>query len=284
MIAQNKRNMNIKVFLSFFIGASFILLSTGLSSCNDDPEQVLPDREYELVWSDDFNGDTGTSLNTSLWNFDIGKGANGWGNGELQSYTDDLENVALDGKGNLVISARKNSNGSYTSARIKTEGIFTQQYGRIEARIKTPAGQGIWPAFWMLGENIDQVGWPECGEIDIMEQKGQYPFITYGSLHGPGYSAGNAITNSYRLETGRFDTEFYLYAVEWGEDYVDFFLNDILYKSIKRTDVPGDWVYNQPFFIILNVAVGGTFVGLPNDNTPFPASMYIDYVKVYKEI
>jgi beta-glucanase (GH16 family) len=249
-----------------------------------NPEQTLPDRSYELVWSDEFDGDLGNLVDSSKWTYDLGTGQGGWGNGELQTYTNNPENVSMDGEGNLVINAIKTSGGSYTSARIKTEGLFTHQKGRIEARIKTPSGQGIWPAFWMLGENIDKVGWPQCGEIDIMEQKGQYPFITYGSLHGPGYSGGSAVTNSYRLDEGRFDTEFYTYAVEWGDDYIDFFLNDNLYKRVLSSDVTGEWVYNQPFFLLLNVAVGGTFSGFPTENTPFPVSMYIDYVRVYKEI
>ncbi len=261
-----------------------LVLTMGLTNCNDDFSQVLPDRQYELVWSDEFNGDSATKVDQTKWVYDLGKGNNGWGNGELQSYTDKTENVSLDGKGNLVIRAVETSKGVYTSGRIKTEGLFAHKHGRIEARIKTPAGQGIWPAFWMLGENIAQVGWPQCGEIDIMEQKGQYPFITYGSLHGPNYSAGNAVSDSYRLEAGRFDDTYYTYAVEWGEDYIDFYLNDNLYQQITPDDVPGEWVYNQPFFLILNVAVGGSFVGAPNDNTQFPGAMYVDYVKVYKEI
>ncbi len=268
---------------AFILSVFILMLICGLCGCKDKTDQAAIDREYELVWSDEFNW-FGSGLDTNKWRYDLGKGINGWGNGELQSYTDNPDNVAVDGFGNLVINALKISDGVYSSGRIKTQGLFSHEQGRIEARIKTPAGQGIWPAFWMLGENINQVGWPQCGEIDIMEQKGQTPFITYGSLHGPGYSAGSAITNSYRLETGRFDDDFFIYAVEWGDDYIDFFLNETLYKSVSKVEVPGEWVYNQPFFIILNIAVGGSFVGLPDDNTPFPASMYIDYVRVFKEI
>lgn len=263
-----------------FYSILFVLL--GFVSCKDN-DPVDQRRQYELVWSDEFNGDSASSVDPAKWTFDLGTGTNGWGNNELQTYTNDPENISMDGKGNLVIQALKESNGTYTSARIKTEGLFTQQYGRIEARIKTPAGQGIWPAFWMLGDDIGQVGWPQCGEIDIMEQKGQYPFTTYGSLHGPGYSAGNAISNSYRLETGRFDEEFNIYAVEWGEDFIEFFLNDISYGVLIPSNAPGEWVYDHPFFLLLNVAVGGSFVGPPNDNTLFPARMYIDYVRVYEE-
>lgn len=259
------------------------LVLISLSQCTKEEGPFLPNRSYELVWSDEFTGDSGTLVDPSRWTYDLGTGTNGWGNNELQSYTDKPENVSLDGSGHLAITARKGPGNTYTSGRIKTQGLYTHKYGRVEARIKTPAGQGIWPAFWMLGENIDSVGWPQCGEIDIMEQKGQYPFVTYGSLHGPNYSAGNAITNSFRLETGNFQDDFYVYAVEWGEGYVDFYVNDNLYKSVRANTMQMEWVFNQPFFMLLNVAVGGSFGGAPSTKTEFPATMLVDYVRVYKE-
>lgn len=264
-----------------FAALSMLMLLMG---CEIDPVQTLPDRNYQLVWSDEFEGNAGDAPNPANWTYDLGTGENGWGNGEFQSYTDRPENVSLDGNGNLVITAIRNAGPNYTSARIKTEGLFEQKYGRFEARIKTPTGVGIWPAFWMLGSNIDEVSWPQCGEIDIMEQKGQQSNITYGSIHGPGYSAGDAITKAYGLQDGRFDTDYYIYAIEWGEGYIDFFVNDFLYKRVTPADVDGEWVYDQPFFIILNVAVGGTFVGFPVEATPFPQSMVVDYVRVYKQI
>ncbi|OJJ21700.1 glycosyl hydrolase family 16 [marine bacterium AO1-C] len=254
-----------------------------MSGCDVDAVQTVPNRDYELVWSDEFEGTAGASPDASKWTYDLGTGTNGWGNGEFQSYTQDPTNVALDGNGNLAITAIRNTGPSYTSARVKTQGLFEQQYGRIEARIKTPTGPGIWPAFWMLGSNIDQVGWPQCGEIDIMEQKGQQSAITYGSVHGPGYSAGDAITKPYSIADSRFDSDFFIYAIEWGADYIDFFVNGFLYKRVTPSDVTGEWVYNQPFFLIFNVAVGGTFVGFPVTGTPFPQSMLIDYVRVYKQ-
>ncbi len=254
-----------------------------IAGCEVEPEQNLPERNFELVWSDEFEGDSGTVPNAGKWTYDLGTGQNGWGNNELQTYTNNPRNVSLDGSGNLLITARKDAAGNYTSARIKTQGIFTQQYGKIEARIKTPTGAGMWPAFWMLGENIDSVSWPQCGEIDIMEQKGKFSNITYGTIHGPGYSAGEAISSAYSIKNSRFDNDFYVYAVEWNEKKIDFFVNGYLYKRITPADAPGKWVFNQPFFMILNVAVGGNFGGPPNENTPFPGTMSIDYVRVYKE-
>jgi beta-glucanase (GH16 family) len=252
--------------------------------CKVEPIQTLPTKNYDLVWNDEFDGDSGTAPSDSKWTYDIGTGQNGWGNNELQSYTNNSKNISKDGLGHLVITAIKDGSGNYTSARIKTEGLFSQQYGRIEARIKTPTGSGIWPAFWMLGSNIKDVGWPQCGEIDIMEQKGKFSNITYGTLHGPGYSGGEAISTAYGLQNDRFDMDFNIYAVEWDENQIDFYVNNYLYKRVKPSDIPGEWVFNQPFFIIMNVAVGGNFVGPPNINTPFPCSMYIDYIRVYKEL
>lgn len=253
--------------------------------CQDD--NALPERSYQVVWEDNFTGPAGRPPDASKWTYDIGigPGNDGWGNQELQYYTNRRENVALDGAGNLAITARREnfSGRAFTSARIKTKGIFAQKYGRFEARMKMPWGPGLWPAFWMLGENIDQVSWPKCGEIDIMEYRGQEPNLVHGTIHGPGYSGGASITKSFGFTNDRFDTDFHLYAVEWGEDYIDFYVDNNLYFRIKPQDVPGDWVYNQPFFMILNVAVGGNYVGFPTPQTPFPQTMLVDYVKVYKE-
>lgn len=258
---------------------SFFLMLI-LNSCKKEAIQTLPERSWELVWSDDFNGAAGNAPDNTKWSFDLGGG--GWGNSELQVYTNNASNVKLDGSGKLMITAISNASG-FTSARIKTKGMFAQAYGRFEARIKTPTGPGIWPAFWMLGSNIDTRQWPQCGEIDIMEQKGNQSSITYGTVHGPGYSGGNSIGKPYGLTSGRFDTDYHIYAVEWGEDYIDFFVDNFLYQRVKPENVTGEWVYNQPFYILLNVAVGGNFVGFPTTGTPFPQTMYVDYVKVYKQ-
>lgn len=265
--------------------ALFSLLLIVLMGCDKEAKQTLPERSWELVWSDEFTGAAGTAPDNTKWSFDVGRGINGWGNAELQYYTNRTSNIQLDGSGKLVITAISEafSGASFTSARIKSKGKFSQAYGRFEARIKTPAGPGIWPAFWMLGANIDTKPWPQCGEIDIMEQRGQQPATTIGTLHGPGYSGGNAIGKSYSLTNGRFDSDYYIYAVEWGANYIDFFVNDFLYQRLTPEDVKGEWVYDQPFYLLLNVAVGGNFVGFPTSGTPFPQSMLVDYVKVYKQ-
>ncbi|GMQ23814.1 glycoside hydrolase family 16 protein [Algoriphagus sp. oki45] len=266
---------------------AILFLSVGmimLSACTETNE--LPDRGYTLVWSDEFDGTTGDPPNPENWTFDIGTGTDGWGNNELQYYTDRTENIHIDGRGNLVIKAINEpfAGRNYTSARITTKGLREFRFGRIEARIKTPFGQGLWPAFWMLGSNIDGVGWPQTGEIDIMELRGQQPSTVLGSVHGPGYSAGNAITTAFQLFDGRFDTEFHVFAIEWGSDFIDFFVDDRLYKRLTPADIPAgsEWVFDRHFFLLLNVAVGGNFVGSPSPNTRFPQTMLIDYVRVYQ--
>ena len=276
-------NFNISKITSILciliVGFTFI-------TCEKDAVQKLPEREWTLVWSDEFDETLVSKPNSSKWSYDIGTGIDGWGNNELQYYTDRLDVVSTDGNGNLNIVAKNESLGgmNYISGRILTKNKFSQKYGRVEARIKTPYGPGIWPAFWMLGENIDDVSWPNCGEIDIMEIKGQQPNTMYGTLHGPGYSAGNSISGSFSLRDSRFDKDFHVYAVEWYDDRVDFFVDDYLYNRINKSDVElkGNWVFDQPFFIILNVAVGGNFVGFPNTNTAFPQTMQVDYVRVYE--
>lgn len=276
---------NIKWVKKTLITAGFTSLTLiPLSSCQEDDVQTLPARKWELTWSDEFNGAASVSPDASKWTYDIGTGSAGWGNQELEYYTNRTQNVSTDGSGNLNITAKSEtySGSSFTSARIKTKNLFSQAYGRFEARLKTPYGPGIWPAFWLLGANEDSVGWPQCGEIDIMELRGNAPNIINGTIHGPGYSGGNAITKAYGLQNARFDTDYHIFAVEWDENKIDFFVDDFLYKRVKKTDVPGEWVYNHPFYIILNVAVGGNYVGFPTSQTPFPQKMTVDYVRVYK--
>ena len=260
--------------------AMLAAISISITGCDEDEKQSIPARNYQLVWSDDFNGAAGELPNDAKWGYDLGNN-NGWGNAELETYTNNPENVSLDGNGNLVITAIKTGN-SFTSARVNTRGKFSQTYGKFEARLKTPYGPGVWPAFWMLGTTIEGVSWPQAGEIDIMELRGQAPSTIQGTIHGPGYSGGNAITSSYALRNGRFDLDYHIFAVEWTEDQIDFFVDGFLYNRISKKDVPGQWVYDHPFFMILNVAVGGNYVGYPNEQTPFPQKMTIDYVRVYQ--
>ena len=278
MIKMNNTDKFKKIRIPFIV----IAMAIFFWGCERDDFQKLEERNWQETWSDDFNGASGQLPDATKWAFDLGTGDGGWGNDELQSYTKNPENVSLDGEGNLVITAI-NSGGSFTSARIKTQGIFARKYGRFEARIKTPYGPGMWPAFWMLGENIETTAWPQCGEIDIMELRGQEPHIIHGTIHGPGYSGGNPVTKSYSLVNDRYDVDFHLFAVEWDKDKIDFFVDDYLYQRIERKDVPGEWVYDQPFFLLLNVAVGGNYVGFPTARTPFPQKMIVDYVRVYQE-
>ncbi|WP_228027871.1 glycoside hydrolase family 16 protein [Costertonia aggregata] len=261
-----------------------ILVVALLSFCTvgcatDDTQRVVNFTELTLQEEFDVDG----APNASVWGYDIGTGENGWGNQELQYYTDRTENVTVQ-NGKLLITARQESfeGSSYTSARLLTKDLFEQRYGRFEARIRLPYGQGIWPAFWMLGADIDDNPWPAAGEIDIMEYRGQNPTVLIGSVHGPGYSAGNAISKEYTLENDRFDTGFHIFGIEWAPEYVNFYVDDVLYNQITPEDVTGEWVFDKPFFILMNLAVGGTFVGSPNAETVFPQTMIVDYVRVYK--
>lgn len=260
------------------------IVMLGTSSCGVEQTSRGPaDLGWELVWSDEFDGAVGTRLDPEKWAYDIG--GDGWGNAQLEFNTDRAENVSLDGEGNLALVAREEQyeNNSYTSARIKTQALFEQAYGRVEARIKLPRGQGIWPAFWMLGADFAETGWPGCGEIDIMEFRGQEENRVHGSLHGPGYSAAAAVTDSASLPEGdSFADDFHVFEVEWDVGRIAFLLDGDVYQVITTSQVPGEWVYDHPFFLILNVAIGGHFVGAPNDNTVFPQTMLIDYVRVYQ--
>ncbi|SMF38727.1 Beta-glucanase, GH16 family [Paenibacillus barengoltzii J12] len=232
---------------------------------------------WQLVWSDEFNG---SSLNRGVWTPEIGTGYNGWGNNELQYYTDRPQNVQVTG-GNLVITAqRENYEGrNYTSARIKTQGLKSFKYGKIEARIKIPTGQGIWPAFWMLGESFRDVGWPYCGEIDIMEHVNNES-VVHGTVHwdANGYA-------SYGRASGNLDfSQFHTYSIEWDPSYIRWFVDGVQYNEIYIANGTGNTEeFQKPFFILLNLAVGGNWPGSPNGSTPFPAQMLVDYVRVYQD-
>ena len=236
---------------------------------------------WPLAWSDEFNGAANTP-SPANWTYDLG--TSGWGNNELETYTSSTQNAVQDGKGNLVITAIQTGPSSYTSARIKTAGLQQFQYGKVEARIKIPSTQGSWPAFWMLGSDIRTVGWPASGEIDIMENIGSEPSINHGTMHGPGYSGGSGLTATYKLPGGaRFDSDFHTFSIQWQPNQVMFFVDNRCYASQSPASLPAgtSWVFNQPFFIILNMAVGGNFPGNPDSTSQFPISMYVDYVRVY---
>ena len=261
----------------------FLVLSTSLfvlMGCSTDEKQTVTTMN-NLVMRDEFDMDG--APNSTYWSYNIGTGNNGWGNNELQYYTDRPENVVVE-DGMLKITARQElyMGSNYTSARILTKGKIEQKYGRIEARIKLPLGRGLWPAFWMIGANSDTVIWPQCGEIDIMEYLGSNPTTVLGTVHGPGYSAGESISKSYTLPNSRFDTDFHIFGIEWGEDYINYYIDDVLYNQITPDDVPGEWVFNQPFYIILNMAVGGNLPGSPNSETVFPQTMLVDYIRIYQ--
>tara|TARA_B100000809_G_scaffold77865_2_gene75727 strand:+ start:26043 stop:26882 length:840 start_codon:yes stop_codon:yes gene_type:complete len=265
---------------SISIGLLFAMTMFVVSSCNNSETQTVANFT-EISMQDEF--DTNGAPDGTLWNYNIGTGDNGWGNNELQYYTDRSENITVQ-SGMLLITAEKEDyEGSvYTSARILTKGKFKQQYGRFEARIKLPYGKGMWPAFWLLGSNIDTVPWPGCGEIDIMEYKGQEPTTLHGSIHGPGYSGATPVTKTYMLENDRFDTGFHVFGIEWTPDYINYYVDDVLYNQITPADADGQWVFDQPFYILINLAVGGSFAGAPNEETVFPQTMLVDYIRVYK--
>ncbi|MEM6730454.1 MAG: glycoside hydrolase family 16 protein [Myxococcota bacterium] len=309
-----------------------LIVAGATVGCSSDDETLQPPIGFVQVFGDEFTGALGESPDPSKWTYDIGTGPNdsGWGNNELQYYTDDPENVSLDGDGNLVITARdvpvadrgSFGNRAYSSARIKTQGLFEQEYGLFEARIRLPSGQGMWPAFWMLGDDIDEVGWPRTGEIDIMEFNGGEATATSGALHGPGHNGANAIFAKYEervdvevvndqgeteieTELREFDEEFHVFAVEWDpsritwsvDGNVFFIQNSAQVQAAAETNCEGDliaggcdafstrdrWPYDHPFFMLLNLAVGGTFV---QNQAPLPGSLpqtlLIDYVRVFE--
>jgi beta-glucanase (GH16 family) len=238
-------------------------------------------QQRTVVWSDEFDGPAGAAPDSAKWVYDMG--ANGWGNKELEKYTDSRANSHLDGEGHLVIEALETAPHKYTSARLKTQGKFSIAYGRVEARIRIPYGQGIWPAFWMLGDDEKGKGWPACGEIDIMENIGKEPAAVHGTVHGPGYSGAKAIGRPFAIESGRFADDYHVYAVEWSPERVEFLVDGKSYHVVTPASLPAGakWVYDHPFFLILNVAVGGQWPGNPDESSVFPQKMLVDYVRVY---
>jgi len=242
---------------------------------------------WQLSWSDEFNGPNGSPPDPTNWV--LVTGGQGFGNDELETYTSRPANIHQQ-DGNLVITAQKEDltgpdgiQRHYTSARINTQNHFTQKYGRFEARIQLPTGKGIWPAFWLLGDDHNTNHWPDCGEIDILETIGA-PNTMYSTIHGPGYSGSKGPSTKYVLPTGQqVDNAFHVYAVEWAPNDIKFFFDDHLIVERTPADLPPNtkWVYDHPFYLLLNLAVGGNWPGNPDDSTIFPQQMLVDYVRVY---
>lgn len=278
---MNKINKYLISKATWFSSLLFMTILVFMACETDETQKVTT--LTNLVMSDEF--ETEGAPNSAIWNYDIGRGPgnDGWGNQELQYYTDRTENIKVE-NGFLLVTAQEESfeGAAYTSARITTKGKFDQQYGRFEARIRMPWGQGIWPAFWMLGADIDTNPWPQAGEIDILEFKGQEPTTAYAGVHGPGYNGGENVFKTYSLQNDRFDTGFHVFGIEWGPGYINYYVDGDLFNQITPDDVPGEWVFDKPFYILMNLAVGGNFVGSPNTETVFPQTMVVDYVRVYQ--
>ncbi|MEU8790414.1 family 16 glycosylhydrolase [Streptomyces sp. NPDC048643] len=241
-----------------------------------------------VTFQDTFDGAAGSAVDSSKWQIETGDNVN---NHERQYYTSGNKNAALDGQGHLVITARKENPSNYqcwygtcqyTSARLNTSGKFSSTYGHVEARMKVPRGQGMWPAFWMLGSDIGQVGWPNSGEIDVMENVGFEPSTVHGTIHGPGYSGSAGIGAGYSLPNGQaFADAFHTFAVDWAPNSITWSVDGTVYQRRTPADLGGNtWVFNKPFFLILNLAVGGYWPGDPDGSTSFPQQLVVDEVKV----
>jgi beta-glucanase (GH16 family) len=243
---------------------------------------------WSLAWAEEFNGPAGSPADPRTWRPETG--GHGWGNSELQYYTCETANAALDGAGNLAImvarpdpqlATARYDGCQYTSARLITKDLRSFRYGLIQAKIKLPDGRGIWPAFWMLGTDIDTAGWPDCGEIDVMENFGTNPAVVHGTVHGPGYSGDGGITAS--LDTGApLAAGFHVYSVCWEPGRIRWYADQALYHTVTPADLRGrPWVFDHDFYLLFNVAVGGRFSQHPDRSTAFPQAMLIDYIRTY---
>jgi len=257
---------------------------------------------WALAWSDDFDGPAGTPPDPAKWTYDFGND-DGYGNHELEYYCrpgagapcdPKRPSARLDGRGHLLMEARASS-GTWTSARIKTVGLAQFQYGRVEARLRLPTGAGLWPAFWLLGADISSVGWPACGEIDVMENVPAIgdnplgPTRIKSTIHGPGYSGGGGVGQVVALpHGGRVDDGYHVYGVIWSPGRASFYVDDPSAPFFTATPASlpkgAPWVYDKPFFVILNLAVGGDWPRNPDAATPNPARMLVDWVRVYKPL
>jgi beta-glucanase (GH16 family) len=240
---------------------------------------------YALRWADEFDGPAGTPPDASRWQAETG--GHGWGNEELQYYTGSVSNAALDGAGNLAITVRRaeprdaTAQRAYTSARLITKDKVALRYGLVQARIKIPCAHGIWPAFWLLGQDFDEAGWPACGEIDVMEYFGTGTSLIQGAVHGPGYCGGRGITGTRKM--GRsLGRDFHVYSVGWEPGRIRWYVDGKLYHTVTPADLGGrSWVFDHDFFLLLNVAVGGVASRPPDSTTGFPQVMLVDYVRSY---
>ena len=272
----------------FLLNCSFLLILLTISCSTSDEPEVVDDTMidgFSLVWSDEFDG---VSLNTSNWVFETGDGTDfglpaGWGNNELQLYTTDANNVSITTDGDLSvlsITALDDGAGGYTSTKVTTNDQLSVRYGRIDVKAKIPQGQGIWPAIWMLGDNIDEIDWPGCGEIDIMEVLGNNPSRYYATLH---YTNGNngkgELQSTYDLSSGSFADDYHVFSVDWTHETITFLVDEV---EIGRQAIEDDMKeFQRSFYLIMNVAVGGNWPGNPDATTTFPQSMLVDYVRVY---
>jgi len=254
-------------------GSSFPVSNAGYTTPDNYPG-------YTLVWSDEFATNT---INPATWTFETGAG--GWGNNELENYTSSQQNAFVS-QGNLIIEARRiNSGGSttYTSARMITKNQKTFTYGRVDIRAKLPIGKGIWPALWMLGNNIDATGWPACGEIDIMELLGQEPNKMYGTVHyGSSFATHQSKGTSYTLSSGNFNDAFHVYSMIWTADSIKLLVDDTQFFATDKAGIGTPYPFDNPFFFIFNIAVGGNWPGSPDGSTVFPQRMIVDYVRVFQ--
>lgn len=272
-----------------------ISVSCASSSGPQPLAPTLSKADWIQVWSDEFDGAAGTGIDTAKWRADTADGCTmgvcGWGNQEKQFYSSALENVGLDGRGHLTLVGRSAQGGlmcyygpcRYTSGKITTRGRLNFAPGLVEARIKLPAGQGLWPAFWMLGHDYPATSWPRSGELDIMENRGSQPATISSAIHGPGYSGMTPFVHARTLTHRTFSDDFHTFGVAWDSLRVRFFVDDTLHYMVRRAEVErlGSWVFDKPFFVLLNLAIGGTFDGDPKSDAILPATMFVDYVRVY---
>jgi beta-glucanase (GH16 family) len=294
-ISGNRPLRRCKAFLACRARLDVAVSLLFLFGCNSVPPDDVGDEwsgptgTFHEVFRDDFNGPSGSAPDPAKWNVAVRERGL---NQELDFNTSDRKNSFLDGQGQLVIQALKEqyttstgriSTQPYTSARLTTEGLLEQRYGRFQARIKLPKGKGLWPAFWMLGTRIDSVGWPECGEIDVLELAGSRPDTIKGSLHGPGYAGTASLTKPYQLDAGTFADGFHVFTLEWSPEGIRWLVDGDVYHSRTLHGLQQQgyrWVFDDPVYVILNLAVGGLYDGPPDASTVFPSQMVVDYVSV----